>query len=84
MNNNNIIIISVIIISILHWISTLIIIFGNFESKILHHYSQKYFTYLNSLLLYPTFIHIQNLQLIGNFDELVIVSIIPVIFNSTI
>ncbi|CAD8096407.1 unnamed protein product [Paramecium primaurelia] len=84
MNNHNIIIISVILISIFHWISTLIIIFGNFESKILHHYSQKYFTYLNSLLLYPTFIHIQNLKYIGDFDEIVIVSIIPVIFNSTI
>ncbi|CAD8187848.1 unnamed protein product [Paramecium octaurelia] len=84
MNNHNIIIISVIIISILHWISTLIIIFGSFESKILHHYSQKYFTYLSSLLLYPTFIHIQNLKFIGDFDEIVIVSIIPVIFNSTI
>ncbi|CAD8106697.1 unnamed protein product [Paramecium sonneborni] len=83
-NNNNIIIASVIMISIIHWIATLIIIFGSSQSQILYHYSQKYFTYLNSLLLYPTFIHIQNLKLIGDFDQIVIFLIFPVIFNSTI
>ncbi|CAD8197029.1 unnamed protein product [Paramecium pentaurelia] len=74
----------VILISIVHWLSSLITLFNNNQMRFFNYFQNQYFTYLQILYLYPSFIHIHQLQYQNGNQIIIIICIIPIIFNYSI
>ncbi|CAD8081262.1 unnamed protein product [Paramecium primaurelia] len=75
----------VILIAVVHWLSSLITLFNNNQVRFFNQFQNQYFTYLQMLYLYPSFIHIHQLQYINeNQITVIIICIIPIILNYSI
>ncbi|CAK87668.1 unnamed protein product (macronuclear) [Paramecium tetraurelia] len=71
----------VILIAVIHWLSCLITLFNNNQVRFFNSFQNQYFTYLQMLYLYPSFLHIHQLQYANQDQISVIICTTPIILN---
>ncbi|CAD8116980.1 unnamed protein product [Paramecium sonneborni] len=74
----------VILIAIFHWLSLLITLFSYNQIRCFNQFQNQYFTYLQMLYLYPSFIYIHQLQYQNEDDIIIFICLVPIILNYSI